>query len=106
MLTFQFSFGNGDRALPTITDEYIMSEEMARQRAIQEICEAFKIVISKELQTTVTPDLDLGQTRHISIPHLAMYGNHRVVAITTTLSLEGSYDDVTVEAYKDMDLPR
>lgn len=105
MISYKFHYWNGDRDAGTVTDEFILSEAMARQRAIQEICESYKIVISKELRTTGTIDLEIGQSRYFSIPRLGIDSMNEVTNIATTLSPDGCYEDITLETYKDMEIP-
>lgn len=105
MIVYEFHYWTGDRKADTVTNEFIINEEMARAKAIQELCEYYKIVISKTLHCTLTLDLDVSQSRYLNIPMLGLEGPNWINDITTTLSPQGCYEDVIVENYKDMELP-
>ncbi len=105
MITYKFHYWTGDRDAGVVTDEFILNEEMAHARAVQELCDLYKIVISKTLQTTVDTDLEIGQLKFFSIPRLGIYGNNEIVSITTSLSHEGAYEDLEIETYTDMEIP-
>jgi|OpeIllAssembly_1097287.scaffolds.fasta_scaffold2654650_1 hypothetical protein len=105
MISFKFHYWTGDRDAGTVTDEFILNEQMAQARAVQELCELYKIVISKQLRTTITPDLEIGQIRYFAIPRLGIEGNNYVTDISTTLSFNGCYEEISIESYKDMEIP-
>jgi len=105
MISYEFKYWTGDRSAGTISDEFIYNEAMARARAIQELCETFKIIIKKTLHCTLTLDLDIGEERYLNVPLLGLDGNNWVTEISTTLSPEGCYEDVSIEYYKDMEVP-
>ncbi len=105
MITFKFAFGSGDREAATVSDEFISTPEMARQRAIQELCETYKIVISKELRCVLDTAIDIGEWVPVNLPDLGIMGSNIVTSITTSLSAEGCYEDVSLESYKNMNIP-
>lgn len=105
MITYKFHYWTGDRDAGTVTDEFILSEDMARARAIHELCELYKVVISKTLQTTIATDLEIGELRYFGIPRLGIDGNNEITSITTSLSHEGAYENIDIESYKDMEIP-
>ena len=73
MITFRFAVGNGDREAPKITDDLILTEEMAQARAVQALCEYYKVPYSRKVRTTVDLSLDLGQTRSIAVASKAVH---------------------------------
>ena len=105
MITFKYHYWTGDREADTVTDEFILNEEMAEARAIQELCDLYKIVISKTLQTTIATDLEIGELRYFSIPRLGIDGRNEITSITTSLSPDGAYESIDIESYKDMEIP-
>lgn len=101
MITFRFAVGNGDREAPKITDDLILTEEMAKLRAIQALCEYYKVPYSRTVRSTFDAGVELSQSRSIAVVD-PQFDSGMVTDITTTLSQKGCYDDVVVEKYADM----
>lgn len=101
MITFKFAVGNGDREAPKVTDDLILTEEMAKARAIQALCEYYKVPYSRTVRSTIDVNLELGETRSIAVID-PQFDSGMVTGITTTLSPNGCYEDVVLEKYVDM----
>ena len=99
MIEVEVDMGRGDRQLKTIRDSLIRTEEMALERARQELAKSMTIIKGRTLALHKIIEINPGDEATFSLSRLEIAGIHRVS--TTTLNITDRVATMTmvVEQY-------
>ena len=104
MIKVTVRYGSGDRKAPVLSDGLIPNQATALIRAKQLLAEYTYIVMDRTLRVPHDPSGGVGgsSTEEFSYQPLDIYGAHRIVSRTITLTPTEATDDLGIEQYRGM----
>lgn len=101
MIKIAIRRGLGDKEAPSIQDDRITSEEMAKRRGINFINNSWHLAKRRTLRCPHINTINDGKVAAINEGNIPISGNHWIKGVTIEITPTGIFNSLEVESYEE-----